>query len=295
MIAPTAGAVRSRPRWLDGPLATPTSLLALAVIVGFVLVAVFADVLAPEPNLQDLGNRLALPSLDHPLGTDHLGRDVLSRVIHGARIELTVAVPAVLIALLAGTLVGILAGYLAGPVDYVVTAAIDVVQSFPAVIFGLFILALAGPSASNILVVLAITFAPSYARVVRALIRNLKEQPFVEAELVLGAGHSRLVVRHLLPNLLGPCVVLVAMDIPGAIAIEAGLSFLGVGFQPPTPSWGTILAEGFTYLRQSVWPVLAASAFLILATLGFTLVGEALRDALDPRAGRLLERGKERP
>lgn len=203
------------------------------------------------------------------------------------------ALPAVLIALLAGTLLGVLAGYLAGPVDYAVTVVIDTVQSFPAVVFGLFILALAGPSSGNILLVLAIAFAPSYARVVRALIRSLKEQPFIESELVLGAGHARIVTRHLLPNILGPCLVLVAMDIPGAIAIEAGLSFLGVGFQPPTPSWGTILAEGFTYLRRSPWPVLVASSFLVLVTLGFTLFGEALRDALDPRAVRLLERTRE--
>jgi peptide/nickel transport system permease protein len=264
--------------------------LSLLIITILVVLAVFADQIGPTPNAQDLADRLAGPSAEHWLGTDHLGRDLFSRVVHGARMELMVAVPAVLLALLVGTLIGLLAGYAGKAVDWFLSTIIDVLQSFPSIILGLFILTLAGPSTSNILIVLAIAFAPSYARVVRALIRNLKEQPFVESERILGASHPRIVLRHLLPNLIGPCLVLVAMDIPSAIAVEAGLSFLGVGFQLPTPSWGTILSEGFNYLRKSPWPVLSGAVVLILATLSFTFFGESLRDRLDPRASRLLER-----
>ena len=262
----------------------PAGLFGLVVVIGLGLAAAFAPFVAPyDPAAQDIANRLQGPSQSHFLGTDHLGRDLLSRIIFGARVELGVAVPAVSAALVLGLLLGVTAGYLGGRVDNVLIVVMDSIQAFPAVVLALTVLALLGPSLRNVLFVIALTFSPQYARVARASVLALKQDPFIEGARALGASSLRVVTVHVLPNIVAPLFILLAMNIPSAIAVEAGLSFLGVGVQPPTASWGVILAEGFERVRDAPWPVLSTGLALILATLGFTLLGETLRDAIDPR------------
>ena len=262
----------------------PGGLFGLIVVVGLFVVVVAAPLVAPySATQQDIANRLAGPSLHHLLGTDELGRDLLSRVIYGARIAMAVAVPAVLLAMAAGLVIGLIAGYFGGGTDQVAIVGMDAVQAFPAVILALALLAVLGPSLRNVVIVIAVALAPGYARVVRAMTLAAKQNQYVEAELSLGVSTTRLTAYHLLPNIAPPLFILMAMDMPSAIAIEAGLSFLGLGVPPPSPSWGALLADGFTYVLISPWAILAASLALIIVTVGFTMLGEALRDVLDPK------------
>lgn len=262
----------------------PAGLFGLLIVAGLLLVLLFAPLLAPYGDAQqDIKNRLQGPSISHPLGTDHLGRDLLSRLIFGSRVALGTAFPSVLGALLGGLVLGLLAGYLGGSVDNVLLVIMDSIQAFPAVILALALLALLGPSITNVIFVIALAFTPGYARIVRAQVLSVKEHPFVEVERSLGASDLRIVLIHIVPNILAPLVILLAMDLPSAITVEAGLSFLGLGVRPPTPSWGVILADGFSKIRTSPWPVLWAGLTLMLTTLGFTLFGETLRDLLDPK------------
>ena len=289
--APTAppvpqpiGSSGPRLRVLREVAARPAGLFGLVVVVALVLIAIFAPLLSPyEPSAQKISDRLQGPSGEHLLGTDDIGRDLLSRLFFGTRIALGVALPAVLGALLVGLVVGTIAGYLGGRVDNVLVVAMDTVQAFPAVILALALLAVLGPSLRNVIIVIAVSFAPGYARVARALVLATKENAYIEAERALGAGGGRIVGVHILPNIVAPLFILLAMDLPGAITVEAGLSFLGVGVQPPTPSWGVILADGFDRVRDTPWPVLSAALMLMIATLGFTMLGETLRDVVDPR------------
>ncbi len=265
-------------------LRSPGGLIGSAITLGFVVVAVFAPLIAPYSYSQiDLTHILQGPSAAHLLGTDQLGRDLLSRLIFGTRIEAIVAFPAVGAALVVGLVLGLLGGYVGGIVDNVVVLLMDSVQSFPAVVLALALLALVGQSLRNLVIVIALAFMPNYARVSRALVLSVKENQFIQAERVLGAGRLRIMLRHLTPNIVAPLFILMAMDIPSAIATEAGLSFLGLGVRPPAPSWGSILADGFDYIYQAPWAVLFASLALAVTTVGFMLLGEALRDTLDPR------------
>lgn len=262
----------------------PAMLVGLGVWTLFVILAIGGQHLAPYGvDVQDIPHRLQGPTLAHLLGTDELGRDVLSRLMVGTRYALGVAVPAVVVALCVGVLLGVVAGYLGNLADRVVVVVLDSVQAFPAIILALALLALVGPSLRNVVLVIAIAFVPGYARVTRALVLAAKNNQWVDAERSLGAHPLRIVAMHILPNIAAPLFVLLAMDIPSAITIEAGLDFLGLGLQPPTPSWGIILSDGFFYVRQSPWPVIGASLFLMVATLGFTLLGEGLRDVVDPK------------
>ena len=267
----------------------PAGLFGLVVVTGLLVLAVFAPQIAPyDPAHLDVINRLQGPSADHLLGTDQLGRDLLSRLVFGVRIELRVAVPATIGALALGVLLGLAAGYFGGRVDNALIVVMDTIQAFPAVILALTILALLGPSLGNVAIVLGVALAPAFARVTRALVLAVKQNPYIEAERSLGAGTPRIVLVHVAPNILPPLLTLVAMTLPSAIAAEAGLSFLGLGVQPPTPSWGVILADGFTYVRDAPWAVVWTGLALMVTTLGFTFLGEALRDQLDPRlAGAL--------
>ncbi len=208
-------------------------------------------------------------------------------MIFGTRIALEVSIPAVGAALLAGLILGVAAGYAGGTLDSVLIVLMDSLQAFPAVILALALLSLLGPSLRNVIIVIAVAFTPNYARVSRAMVLAAKENQWVEAERSLGAGVGRVVLVHILPNIIAPLVILMAMDIPSAIATEAGLSFLGLGVQPPTPSWGVILADGFQNVVLSPWGIIDASAALMLATLGFTMLGETLRDVVDPKLSRV--------
>jgi len=256
----------------------------LVVVVLLVLLAVFAPVLAPHDYTKlDVEHRMQGPSTTYWLGTDNLGRDLLSRLMVGARIALQIAVPAVAIAVFLGLLLGLAAGYLGGKVDAAVVVVLDAIQSFPAVVLALAVLALLGSSTVNIVLVIAAAFVPTFGRVTRASVQSIRRLPFIDAERNLGAGPLRIIGRHVLPNVVAPLIVLTAMTLPSAVAIESGLAFLGLGVQPPTPDWGVVLNDGFRRIRDSPWPVLWACAALAVTTLGFTFLGERLRDVLDVR------------
>ena len=265
-------------------LKTSGGVIGTVIVVGLVVVTIFAPQLAPYPFGQiDVNATLQGPTLHHLLGTDQLGRDILSRLIYGTRIALEVAVPAVAAALAAGLALGLLGGYLGGLVDNVVVLLTDTFQSFPAIVLALALLTVLGSSLRNLIIVIAVTFSPNYARTSRALVLTVKQNQYVVAERALGAGRLRIMARHVVPNIIAPLFILLAMDIPSAIAAEAGLSFLGLGVPPPNPSWGSILSDGFNSIFQAPWAVLFASLALGVATVGFLMFGEALRDVLDPR------------
>lgn len=260
---------------------------------GFVIVllvlacALFAPWIATHnPDALDVMNRFANPSGAHWLGTDHLGRDLFSRMVHGASVAMLVALPSIAIALGLGTALGILAAYLPARSERFVLIVFDVISSFPSVVLALAIVAVFGPSLLIVVVIVAVTLVPHFGRVARSQVLTLKSAPFLEAERILGAGWGRIVVSHVLPNILGPLVILASMDIPVVITIEAGLSFLGLGVRPPLASWGTLIQDGYQYISETWIPVVVSSVALAVATLGFTLFGEALRDAVDPRIGR---------
>jgi len=269
---------------LGDVLKRPLGALGFLIMLGFLLTVVFAPMLAPYDYAeQDVPSMLQGPSRKYLLGTDHVGRDLLSRIIYGSRIALGVAVPAVGISLVGGVVVGLISGYLGGIVDDIVLVLLDSIQAFPAVVLALTVLALLGPSLINVIIVIGLAWIPGYARVTRAQMLSAKQNVYVEAERSLGATTWRIVLVHILPNILAPLIILATMDLPVVITFEAGLSFLGLGVRPPTPSWGVILSDGFNFIRQSPWPITWAGLTLIITTLGFTLFGETLRDVLDPR------------
>ncbi len=288
---PTATGRRSVPP--PGPvalrllLASPTGLGALLVVAGFVFVALFAPLVAPhDPVAISPRDRMQGPSMTHLLGTDQLGRDLLSRLMHGTRTALRVAFLGTGGALGVGLVLGLMAGLGSRAVDGALVLVNDSLKSLPLILFALAIVAIYGPSTTTLIVIITISMAPGYFRVVRNQVLVLRNADFVIAARAMGASRLRLAVTHLLPNMIGPLLVLVAMDIPAVIGIEAGLSFLGQGVQPPEPSWGNILSEGYTYVRQAPHIAFAAGLPIVISTIAFTFLGEALRDALDPRAER---------
>lgn len=262
----------------------PAAAVAAVIILLMVIVAIFAPLLAPDnPDIINVVNALVGPSAKHLLGTDSLGRDNLSRVIFGTRIALEVALPSVLIAFAVGTMLGIAAGYIGGLLDKILVVFFDSVISFPAVILGLALLSLLGPTVKSVDFVIGLSLVPYYGRLMRAQTLSEKRNQYVKAERSLGASRFRVLRRHILPNVLPPLLIVVAMDIPGAVAIEAGLAFLGLGVQPPTPDWGVMLDDGFTYIGTSPWEIIGPIVALIVMTTAFTILGEAMRDVLDPR------------
>jgi peptide/nickel transport system permease protein len=264
--------------------ASVTGASGFVIVVVVVLMALFAPLVATHhPDALDVMNRFAAPSASHWLGTDHLGRDLYSRLVHGASVAMAVALTAILLALSIGTMLGILAAYLPARTERFVLIVFDVISSFPSLVLALAIVAVFGPSTGIVVVIVAITLVPHFGRVARAQTLTLKSAPFLDAERILGASNSRLVLQHILPNIMGPLIVLASMDIPVVITIEAGLSFLGLGVRPPLASWGVLIQDGYQFLSDSWIPVLVSSGALAVATLGFTLFGEALRDAIDPR------------
>ncbi|HTN95374.1 MAG TPA: ABC transporter permease [Nordella sp.] len=272
-------------------LAQPAGMIGLAIVVLTLLVALCAPLLAPyDPAAIAMAKRFAAPSLGHWLGTDHLGRDNLSRMIFGARLALTIAVPAVLCAFLAGLLLGLAAGYIGGWLDRVLVVIADTFLSFPSVILGLALLTLVGQSVLNTTLVIALSLFPYYLRLARGLALSTKHQPYIKAERSLGAGSGRIMFVHLLPNMLPPLLVVVAMDVPSAIVIEAGLAFLGLGVPPPAPDWGVLLNEGFVNVAISAWPLAGPLMAIVFVTTGFTLLGETFRDIADPRLAGLRRR-----
>jgi peptide/nickel transport system permease protein len=268
-------------------LRDPLGALGALLVLLFVLSAALAPVIAPyDSNALDVPARLQGPSLAHLLGTDNLGRDVFSRVLYGGRIALGVALTAVGLSLIAGTLLGLIAGY--GPrwLDNLLLLLFDSVRAFPVIMFALAVITVVGPSLQTVILVVVVTTIPQYARIIRTQTLSLRHTEFILAERSLGAGAPRVLLVHILPNVIGPLLILASMEIPVVITIEAGLSFLGLGVRPPTPSWGNILNDGYAFIRNTPWLVIAAGIPLVLTTLGFTFLGETLRDVFDPRLRR---------
>ncbi len=256
----------------------------LVLVVLFFASAIFAPWIAPyDPNALDIPARLSDPSLVHLAGTDQLGRDTFSRVLYGGRVALKIAAIGVSLSLFLGLLLGILAGY--GPrwLDNLLLLTFDTVRSFPLIVLALATVAVTGPSLELVLIIIIVTSIPGYARLARTSTLALRNTEFIIAERSLGASTWRIMARHIMPNVVGPLLILGAMDVPVVVTVEAGLSFLGLGVLPPTASWGTILNEGYLVIRDTPWMVVAGGVPLVLTTLGFTFLGEALRDVFDPR------------
>jgi peptide/nickel transport system permease protein len=269
---------------LGDVLRQPLGAVGFLIVLTFLISVLFASWIAPyDYARQDIPNRMQGPSATYWLGTDHLGRDIFSRLVYGSRIAFGTAIPSVAIALVAGIFLGLIAGYVGGPVDNAIVVFMDMLQAFPSIMLSLAILSLLGPSLVNVIIVIGLTWMPNYARVIRAQTLSIREKDYVEAERSLGATDKGILLSHILPNVIAPALLLAAMDLPWVITFEAGLSFMGMGVRPPTPSWGAILSEGFNHIFESQWPILWSGLTLALTTLGFTLFGEALRDVLDPR------------
>ena len=272
------------PRALKVLLADPMGAMGLVLVSLFVVMAVAAPILAPyDPLALNVRAKLQGISWAHWLGTDQLGRDTLSRLIFGARTALSIALTATGLAGGIGLLLGLIAGY--GPrwLDAGLVLVLDSVNALPMMMLALAIITVIGPGTFTLILVVVLVSIPSYARLIRAQTLSLRRAEFILAERAIGASTLRILLRHLLPNVLGPLVIVLSMDIPVVIMLEAGLSYLNLGVKPPTPSWGNVLYDGYTSLRTTPTLVLAAGAPLVLATLGFTFLGEGLRDALDPR------------
>ncbi|MDH3924794.1 MAG: ABC transporter permease [Xanthomonadales bacterium] len=285
----------SKPRGLiahtwSGLKKDPLGMAGFVLVSIILLLTILAPWLAPyDPLDVNVHNRLSGPSAAHWLGTDQLGRDILSRVLYGGQVALKVSLVAISVAMAIGLLLGMLAGL--GPrwLDRVLVIGFDTVRSFPTIMFALAIVALTGPSLNTVIGVIIITSIPVYARVVRTQTRALRQRDFILAERAMGASTGRILRDHVLPNIAAPLFILASMDVPAVVGMEAGLSFLGLGVSPPTPSWGSILNDGYSYLRNSPWPIIAGGIPLIAVTLGFTFFGESLRDIFDPKL-----RGKDR-
>ncbi|MXW87298.1 MAG: ABC transporter permease [Boseongicola sp. SB0673_bin_14] len=262
----------------------PLGAFGIALVLLMVGGAVFADLLTSfDPSRISPRDRFQSPSLDHLLGTDHLGRDLFSRVLHGGRIALSVALFATATSLAIGVVLGLVAGY--GPrwLDAVMLLLFDSIKSFPTVMLALALVTLFGPSLTAVVIVVVLVNVPGYARIIRTQTLALKGSEFVTAAQSMGAGTARILRHHIMPNVISPLLILASMDIPVVIAIEAGMSFLGLGVRPPTPSWGSILNDGFTAIRDTPWIAVAGGLPIILTTLGFTFLGETMRDLFDPR------------
>jgi peptide/nickel transport system permease protein len=266
------------------------ALLGLAILVLVTASAVLAPLISPaDPVLQEVSFRLKPPTLEgddgrtHLLGTDHLGRDILSRLIYGARISLVIGISAVALAGTLGTLIGLVAGYRGGRIDDLCMRFTDTMLAMPFILLALAVIAVLGSSLRNIILVLGVTSWVSYARVVRAEVLTLRTREFVLAAQALGGHGGRIVFRHLLPNVLTPVIVIATLEVARMIILESALSFLGLGVQPPTPTWGGMLADGRAYLSTAWWLATFPGLCIMLSVLGINLLGDWLRDVLDPR------------
>jgi peptide/nickel transport system permease protein len=257
-----------------------------AIIVGLnVLVAAFGSLIYRVGPDEQPADRLLAPSWAHPMGTDELGRDVLARIIHGAQVSLHVGAISVSIALAGGLLIGLLSGYFKGAIDAVLMRVVDALFAFPGLVLAIVIAGLLGPSRRNAMIAIGIIYMPAFARVIRAVVLEVMGFPFIESARALGASGRRIMLAHLLPNIVAPLTVMVTVYLSTAILSEAALSFLGLGTQPPEASWGNMLSTSRQYLDLAPWLSIFPGAAIMLVVLGFNFLGDGLRDILDPRLG----------
>jgi len=262
--------------------------IGLAIVGLLVVCAVLAPFISPyEPNRQRLLEALQGPSALHLLGTDENGRDVLSRILYGTRVSLAAGIFSVAIALCLGVTTGLVSGYFGGKVDNVIMRFMDALLAFPTLVLALAITAALGPGLRNAMIAIGIVGMPIFARLTRGQVLSVREREFVEAARTLGAGHVRIMLQHILPNVTAPLIVQASLSVAVAILAEATLSFLGLGVQPPEPSWGSMVSRGKDYLDLAPWLAFAPGGAILLAVMGFNFVGDAVRDALDPRLTRV--------
>jgi len=268
---------------LRGIMADRTARIGLVIVLVLVALAVLAPVLAPYGPLELKGDRLEGPSWSHLLGTDRLGRDLLSRLLHGARLSLGTAFFASVLIMTLGIVVGGIAGYVGGVIDFVLSRIIDTILAFPSLILAIVIAGVFEPSLTSLMLALASVWWVGYARIIRGLILAMRERPFVEAARVGGAREGRILVRHILPNIIPPVIVLMTLEMGTIILAIASLNFLGLGVQPPTPEWGALLNDGRNNFFSAPHVLLVPGMAISLAVLGFNLLGDGLRDVLDPK------------
>jgi len=267
---------------------SPGAMIGLTLIVLLLLTAALADVIAPQGiDEQDLRKGLLPPGNEYLLGTDEFGRDMLSRIIHGSRISLEVGIISTVISSAVGIVLGMIAGYFGGAVDHIIQGMVDISWAFPTVLMAIFMVAVLGPGLGNVMIAVGLVYWGGFERVVRGQVLSLREWEFVLAARTIGARNLSIMIRHILPNVLSPVIVMTTLMLGDAILIEATLSFLGMGAQPPAPSWGSILASGRSYLLLAPWVTLFPGIAILLTVLGFNLLGDGLRDALDPRLKNL--------
>ncbi len=261
-----------------------TSWIGLVLFVLVCLAAIFAPLLAThDPLEQNILFRLQPPSAEHWMGTDYYGRDIYSRLVYGARISLVIGLIAIGAAMLIGSLIGLVAGYYGGRLDIVVMQAMDVLLAFPSLILGLIVVAMLGPSVTNLAIAIALTAIPPFARIARAPTIAVKEREFVEAGRALGYSDVRLMGGHILPNILPEILVMGSLWLATAIRVEASLAFIGLGVAPPTPTWGGMIREGFENILDSAWLTIFPSIAILLVVFALNLLGDGLRDAIDPK------------
>ena len=291
--APAAGQAAARTpagsllRWWSRFARNRGAVFGLAVFMGIVLMAVFAGVLAPyDPLAQGVGPSNAAPSRAHWAGTDSFGRDMLSRIIHGARIALAVGIVSVLLAMVVGVVLGLVAGYYGGWADALIMRVMDGLFAFPIIILAIAMMAVMGFGVKNVIIAVAVGFVAPFARVTRGDVLAVREEPFVEAARLAGVSSPAIIARHVLPNVMAPIIVQAALRVSGAIITEAGLSFLGLGPPPPTPAWGSMISEGRNFIVMAPHISTIPGVALMVTIVGLNLLGDGLRDTLDPRLSR---------
>lgn len=274
---------RRRGQLLRRLAANPTGLVGAVIIVTVIAVAALADLVAPYGAVDQIAPRLQGPSAVHWLGTDELGRDELSRVIFGSRISLWVGIVSVSVAAGIGVPLGLVAGYYRGKLDDLIMRVMDVIFAFPTLVLAIVIVGFLGPGLTNTLIAIGLVLSARYARLTRGPVLSLREQEFVQAARVVGAGDARILARHILPNVAAPLLVQASLSLSAAILTEASLSFIGLGAQPPDPSWGQMLQAARKFLEPAPWTGIAPGAAITIVVLGFNQLGDGLRDILDPR------------
>ena len=277
-----------RSAWRDGVrrfFRHPTGVVGLSIITFFIVISILAPILRPYDAARDrdLRSRLAPPSAEHVFGADELGRDIFTRVWHGGRISLRVGLIAVAVAVVFGTVLGLVAGYFGGWIDTLIVWFLDILLAFPGILLAIAIVATLGPSLTNALIAISITQIPIYTRIVRSVVLSLRESEYVHAARALGSGGVRVVLRHILPNSLSPLIVQLTLSIGVAILDVAALGFLGLGAQPPAPEWGLMIRDGFSQFLRAPWMSIFPGIAIFLSVVGFNLLGDAVRDVLDPR------------
>jgi peptide/nickel transport system permease protein len=276
--------ISARWRFLRAVLSNRGAAVGLAIVLILILAAVLAQIVSPhDPMRMGAGPRLAAPSLGYPFGTDEFGRDILSRVIHGTRLTLQIGIIAVGISLTAGLLIGLLAGYAGGWPERILMRSVDVIFSFTETLIALAAVAVLGPSLTNAMIAVGIAAIPFYARVTYGVTLVERNKPYFEAAIAAGAAHTRLIFVHLLPNIIPPLIVVATLGVSTAVLAAAALSFLGLGAQPPSPEWGAMLASGREYISRAPWVMIFPGLAIAVSVLAFNLLGDGIREALDPR------------